>query len=454
MSAPVSIDEIEEFELVRRLPKQCINETIVAGIAKLNEKEELEPFIRDIIADRNDTPHGPKEIADILTTNITMRGKPVLAALVNKGRATKVVTEKIIAHQIVRLRDVPGVQLLVLVAVGNIQDDAVKILTRTAHDENADYMIVGPVDIARLFIAYGKVCPKDASPFQNGKCPQCLTAASEPIELAMKVQEELRFDVLEPADISTGGKKRYRAQIITNLHYSKAALREVIKKAVWELRHSNFYRSTQRRALFGEREADFVFLNVYFDLRDRQQGNHACLASWGGPAMDKNASPMITNPDETIGDIAVQWNKSYAANREFWRTKYGKKEDWVPKIEPLVPKMDEMIKIACGLLADFKSGNLQQPDFEDMMEGLESKAMELWQGSGSQEVPPLDCEDCDTAFATMATVFHNAFLPFGSLSRSRETWKFETKIWLMVDAIKRYDEDRERFSFEWKKVMR
>ena len=47
MSYTLRIEDIEEFEAVKRIPRQAISQEVLEGIKSLNEKTEIEPFIRD-----------------------------------------------------------------------------------------------------------------------------------------------------------------------------------------------------------------------------------------------------------------------------------------------------------------------------------------------------------------------------------------------------------------------
>src|SRR5690349_16799061 len=88
MSRQLYIHDIEEFELVNRIPRTAITDKILSGVAQLDEKHELEVFLREIIADKTNTPHTSTEIADVLTT-VTNQGKPLFAAFINKGKSTQ-----------------------------------------------------------------------------------------------------------------------------------------------------------------------------------------------------------------------------------------------------------------------------------------------------------------------------------------------------------------------------
>jgi hypothetical protein len=280
---PVRLEDIEEFAPARRIPRTAITDEIRAGIRKLDEDKEIERYLRDILPDHTKTPHTSTEIADILTTHVSYAGRPRLAAFINKGKAFPKVTAREVTHQIVRVQQLPHLSLIVLLAVGDIQDDAKRDLLYTATNTRSDYIIVDVDDIARLFIATHKVCPKDGTPYEGGRCRKCGTPASEPIKVTLDVFEEPRYDILSHEDISVGTAKRYKATILTDPHYTKETIKEVIKTATLELRQSTFYGNSMARNRFGQQEAGCVFLFVYVDRRDIQPCNWICRTSWIHP---------------------------------------------------------------------------------------------------------------------------------------------------------------------------
>jgi hypothetical protein len=52
-----------------------------------------------------------------------------------------------------------GLKCIVLLAVGDIQDDLKRDVFQVAKDGDYDYLIIDAVDVARIFIAYKKLCP-------------------------------------------------------------------------------------------------------------------------------------------------------------------------------------------------------------------------------------------------------------------------------------------------------
>lgn len=449
MGNVTQLDDIEEFSLVRRVPRAAITDEVLNGVRQLHETEHIEPFLRLILSDTTETPHGSTEIADILTTQVTYGGQPQLAAFVNKGRSTPRVRSGNVAHQVVRLGRLPRIDLMVLLAVGEIQDDIKADLLQVSRDAGAKYMIVDARDVARLFIAYQKVCPKDGTPFNDGQCPTCGTSADEPVELTLKLHEELRYEFLPHNDVSHAGAKRYRANVLTtDPHYAKSALREVVKEATWALRQSDYYRSPITEGYFGQQEADCVFLFVYLDLRDVQQTNWICRTQWIRPDLPQQFKPLEWHGDERLGDIEIDWNEHYETRRSLFP--HGTKQEWVRKAESLIPQMDTRVAQATDAFNARLAGELDDAEFDQIMTRLESEARDIVREGGNKKIPPVECNEANKAFQGLLTMFHNIFVPFASWSRVQRDWRF--KEWHVRTYLSHYDEERQGFLYELKKV--
>ena len=162
------LEDIEEFAVAGRVPRNAVTEECLAGVRQLNETEEIEPFLRAILTDPNTTAHTSTEIADIITHHVTCAGTTRLAGFVNKGKSSPKVTSRLISHQILRLRYFPQINIMILLAVGEIQDDARRDLIQVAEDSGADCLVIDAVDIARLFIVHQQICPDDGRPYVSG----------------------------------------------------------------------------------------------------------------------------------------------------------------------------------------------------------------------------------------------------------------------------------------------
>jgi hypothetical protein len=94
----IPLDEIDSFHEVRAYPSSGIGPELINAVRELNEREELEPFLRSILTDVGDTPHGPAEIVDILTHKLRYRDAPTLSPFTLKGRSFPTVRPRDISH--------------------------------------------------------------------------------------------------------------------------------------------------------------------------------------------------------------------------------------------------------------------------------------------------------------------------------------------------------------------
>ena len=177
MSTPIAgigllkrIDDFDSFSAVRSISEGSISEQVIAAVRGLDEKTELELYLRIILHDPNETPHGPAEIADIFTHKLSIQKLTGMAAFILKGRAFPTVRPKDVAHQIYRLEKITGLAIAIFAAPGTILDGAKEQFVSTALRLGCNYAILDAVDLGRLFVAYGFLCPRDARKVISGRC--------------------------------------------------------------------------------------------------------------------------------------------------------------------------------------------------------------------------------------------------------------------------------------------
>ena len=214
MGSLIKIHDIDEFSEIKAIPDASMSEKTLSNIRNLDEKSEMERFLREILYDPNVTPHGPTEIADILTSHMHVRGDKRLAAFVLKGKSFQRVSSRYVTHQFAKLRQIPELGLMVFGAVGNIQDDAQRDFVQTAIDAGCDYLIIDAQDWARLLIAYEKICPKDGTSFDDTGTCKYGHVQDEGLALEMEVREKIRYTIVNQRDVSHAGAKRYSATIL------------------------------------------------------------------------------------------------------------------------------------------------------------------------------------------------------------------------------------------------
>lgn len=170
MSKLITIDDFDNFTDIREFPPDSISSNVLETVRNINEKEELEPFFRTILFDTSDTPHGPKEIVDILTHKLKVNKQPGLAAFILKGKSFPTVRPKHVAHQIYRLEKISGLRYSIFASVGNILDEVREQFCSTAERIGVQYAIFDSLDIARLLVSYGFLCPRDGRKIAAGRC--------------------------------------------------------------------------------------------------------------------------------------------------------------------------------------------------------------------------------------------------------------------------------------------
>ena len=166
----ISIDDIPVFAEVRNVRAAEIKEPLRTAVKQLHEADDIERFVRSILSDRAATPHGPAEIADILTHRIALNGSDGLAAFVLKGRSFATVRPKDVSHQIYRLEKIDGLSFAAFGATGIVLDSVKEQFASTSRRLNIAYAFLDADDFARLFWAYGFLCPRDGSQIIGGRC--------------------------------------------------------------------------------------------------------------------------------------------------------------------------------------------------------------------------------------------------------------------------------------------
>jgi hypothetical protein len=161
---------VDNFEAVRGIAPRNIAAQAITTVRDLDEKEEIEPWIQAILYDTNRTPHGPSEIADILTHKLRVKGIDGLAAFILKGKSFPTVRPNHVAHQIFRLERLQGLNFAIFAASGNILDEAKEQFIATGQRLAWEYAIFDAHDLARLFIAFGFICPRDGERIRGGRC--------------------------------------------------------------------------------------------------------------------------------------------------------------------------------------------------------------------------------------------------------------------------------------------
>lgn len=166
----LKLDDIPSFREVKSIRLSEVTGPLRSAVKKLHEADDIETFLRAILSDRAATPHGPAEIVDIFTHRVPLGNSQGWAAFILKGRSFPTVRPQHIAHQIYRLEKIDGLHLAVLGATGIVLDAVKEQFSSTCNRLSVRHCFVDGDDFARLFWAYGFLCPRDGTRIAGGRC--------------------------------------------------------------------------------------------------------------------------------------------------------------------------------------------------------------------------------------------------------------------------------------------
>jgi len=381
MSRLIEIHDIDEFSEVRKVPDSAITDAILSNVATLHEINQLERWIREIIYDPTETPHGPTEIADILTSHVHLHGVKHLVGFILKGKSFQKVTSRDVTHQFAKLRTVPDLAAMVFVAVGHIQDDAQRDFVQVALDANCDYLIIDAHRCAKLLIAYEKICPQDGTPFDDEGVCRDGHRLDDGIALEMTVREKVRFTIDSQEDVSHGGAKRYSAKVVLDRHYPKDVVREIVREVTDRLKNSSYYRNERIRARWGTTPAHVVWLFVGFDIDDLANRNWVCRTCWIDPCLAKELRPAALKGNDQIDDIQIAWNDQYEEMKSLADEHQSDKGGFLEHLRPIKDRMIALGARATQLFRQFQQGVITEDALVAQLQVLKRDADAAYEDS-------------------------------------------------------------------------
>ena len=168
----IPIEKYNQFISLTEISRNKISEELISAVRGFHEEHDLEELILHNLVDPNRTPHGPAEIVDIMTLQLSYKKRLGVAGFVLKGRSFKRVTPADVSHQFFRLRKISDLKFAIFGHTGNLLDEAREEFIHTAKDLGVDYTIIDAIDFARLAVIQGVLCPRDARKIKDGRC-QC-----------------------------------------------------------------------------------------------------------------------------------------------------------------------------------------------------------------------------------------------------------------------------------------
>lgn len=449
MGKLIKLQDLDQFRDAVKVREDAITRAVLQGVRHLDERQNLEPMLREVLADPTQTPHGPTEIADILT-KVRVRGEQQLAAFVVKGRSFAKVRAQDIGHQIIRLRTLPDLGVMSLVAVGDIQDSARRDFIQVAKDADCDYLIIDRVDVARLLLAYEKVCPSDGTPYDlDGSCDHG-HERDKGITLRIPARGGVHYDIPRLRDVSHGGARRLSATVFVNPYCDREALREVIRDVTSQVRQSSYYRNETLRRHWRNSDAHVVWLFLGADHKDVHDVNWLARTQWIDPKLHRTMRPSEMSASEYLDGIAVSWNDSYSEMREFYRERSADKGEALAELEPLALCCARVGRRLIDWFKEFENGGLDEPTLIARIRAASTEIDAITDKASNLRSPPEDVSDYQNRAQSLFCHLSNMALYYSESGVTTRTRKNRTV--LMRDSVKNFQADLQRLEFEREKL--
>ena len=450
MGQLIKIQDLDQFCEVVNIPEASITAGILESVRQLDERRELEPMLREMLWDPTETPHGPTEIADILTTKVRVRGEQRLAAFVVKGKSFAKVRSQHIDHQIIRLRQLPSLGVMALVAVGHIQDSAQRDFLQMALDAGCDYLVIEALDCARLLLAYEKICPSDGTPYgPDGSCRRG-HKQDEGIQLKIRARDGMHYEIPQLRDVSHGGARRLTATVFVDPHYDREVLREIIREATDQVRHSSYHRSELVRNRWRDSHAHVVWLYLAAGLQDLCNANWLAQTQWIDPGLDRKMRPIELSASEHLDSIAVAWNEFYTRMKEFYRDHSVDKGGALAQLEPLVAQATRVGRRIASWFDAFESSDLDEGTLIARVRTTSSEIDAITNQALNLSFPSQDVRDYDARAQSLFGHLDNMALYYSE--RGVTMWPEKNRTVLMRLTVRDFRADLRRLEFEREKL--
>lgn len=399
-------EAIDEFREMAGVP--VVADTTVESLRDADEEHQLEPALMRILGEVDVTPHGPTEEADIVTVHLRVEGRPGFAALVLKGKAWKSVKRRDVTHQLVSAVQLPNVELVVLAAVGDIQDDAKRDLVFLADARGVDWMLLDRGDLARLLSAYREWCPNDGRWLAGEPCPDCGFGSRPPR------RRRPRFEVLTLEDVSSALAKRYKAHILVPPDLDETDIESRIRDAVDMLRREHYARSEQLERAHAGRQADVVFLFVYEDITDRPYANWICRAIWVSPGLDERWRPVGFGKPTSDPHLRIDWSTMHGAIAQNISDRQPK-GTYLRALDSYLGAVPELV----GQVREALGRGVIDADADRRLQRLASR-IDVIPRPDRSKAPPHELTQLDELFETVEGDVATLTLAFGPLGL--QTW--------------------------------
>lgn len=446
------VEEIDNFEKTKDIARPTISLDMQAIVKQFGEKEVIEPCLKSILAECNSTGHGPTELADIITDQIRISDRARRTAFVNKGKSFQKIKQQDVSHQFNNARDIAGLELMVFLHVGDVDDKALSNFYKATIDQGCDSLRIDRIDLARIMIAYGFMCQNDGTLLTDGCCSICGGTFDETPRLLIENEHCPKYTILRLTDQSHSLLKRYAAHILVDPRTPNEQIKVVAVEATKDIKRRNYYRDNLTRSRWEGHEAGAVWLYIYTNIEAEMNRTWKCMTSWVDPRVPEDAKPLELNIDERVDGVGIWWNRDYDLIIKYVSDHTSSKEDAIRYVETGLKHARPLIQTGIALTFDYQNRKLEPLDYEKQMQEISNEFSPLFTEANNLPHAPVECKDYDEAYQNI--IMHGDTLFSYFSPRAMELWSRRQRDALVVDAISDIAEAAERFKHEEKKLAR
>jgi hypothetical protein len=310
----------------------------------------------------------------------------------------------------------------------------------------------------RLDTAYWQVVSEETV-ISTGKGWKMIIPFSQKLErsseaalkaLCRSVVHSDSFSLLSLKDVSHVGAKRYSADLLIHGRLSKAEIISVVKKVTRDLITREYYQNDLIKQRWANTPAKVVWLFVYLALEDGKNTNWICRSCWIDENLEPHFKPVGLD-GINIGDgIVIDWSIHYKELADIYKQNTLNKEDFLIKSLHLLEQTKQLVKEIDQIKISYEKNEINLDIFTAQMTKYEAQLTEVYQQSMNIGESPLECKDFASKFFCVMSDAHNIVIPFSE--GGLEIWNETKRVFLMKQAIEKYQYDLIRLEYELEKV--
>jgi hypothetical protein len=238
-------------------------------------------------------------------------------------------------------------------------------------------------------------------------------------------------------DVSVANAKRYSAVITLSKQYEKDELKELIVHVTSNLKNRNYYRNDKVKSRHLDKMADVVWLFIANDTFDVQVANWLCRTSWISKELPLDYKPLPLKGNDSVGEIVIDWNKSYKSYRETFKSFQGSKEEILEQVDGIKERMLQYGNTAIQFFEKYKIGEISEEDFIRKMQSQYNDVEENYLASSDLGLPPEDIKRYVEKCYGLFSAIHNMYNVYSE--KGVTIWDTKSRDWQMSDAKKEFE---------------